>query len=209
MHGTPLPLWSCACSIHGSSIGRNQHGSGVTESKSMDAYLVFHSVRVSDSARPIKHEIDTDPKVVFVIDVETSIPLTVARDEPIETSVLDGNSTVKSDIIIAYGLSSAEIFVQNPMREVSDRRFYALMKALSHPSNDRIAGLRAIGIVKAVREAGVTESSVNTDYSMCRLDWNGLRQILETAGDMSCVSTKSYVWGVLLEWKMNTPGRCY
>jgi hypothetical protein len=42
-------------------------------------------------------KMETEPTAVFFIDVETSIPFTGDRAEPIEISVVDGNGTVIVD----------------------------------------------------------------------------------------------------------------
>jgi hypothetical protein len=118
-------------------------------------------------------------------------PLSAEAAEPIEISVMDSNGTVIVDTIIDYGLTVAEMFAQYSTPKVFDRRFYTLVKILGHPSNKRITGLTPTGIVLALRQAGMNEDSMLIDWSMCWFDWYGLRRIMEIAGDVLCLPTKS------------------
>ena len=177
--------------IHGRLVARKQRGSEVTDAKSMNAFLTTHVFEMSDFARTVKVKMETDPNAVFFIDIETSIPFTGGRAEPIEISVVDGNGTVIVDTIIDYGLTVAEMFEQYSTPNVFDRRFYTLVKVLGHPSNNRIKGLKPTEIVQALQKAGINESLILIDWSMCRFDWFGLRRIMEIAGDVSCLPTKS------------------
>jgi hypothetical protein len=54
----------------------------------------------------------------------------------------------------------------------------------------------------------MNEGSILLDWSMCGFEWYRLRRIMEIAGDVLCLPTKSNCWGILREWKITLPGLC-
>ena len=83
--------------VHSTWVTQQKRGSEITDAKTMKAFLAGHVFDMSDFARTVKEKIDTDPKAVFFIDTETSIPFKGGRAEPIEISVVDGNGRVIVD----------------------------------------------------------------------------------------------------------------